>query len=143
MDYYKYPLPLANIFKNRDLPKCDLGESISQNLQLIIVSHNGEHRFNESFGCKIWDMDFDLILSIKIWEENLRQSLLAAIKENEKRIESVDIDVKISEVEKRYGTDKYVSIKRKVDILLRALIVETGERYSFHTELFLSPVSYS
>lgn len=143
MEYYKYPIAVSDIFKNRELRKCDLGESISQNLQLIIISHNGEHRYNESFGCKIWDMDFDLIMSLKLWEENLRKSLLAGIRENENRIEAIDIDVRISEVEKRHTTDNYVSIKRKVDIFVRALIVETGEKYSFHTELFLSPVSYS
>lgn len=143
LEYYKYPLAISRIFQNKDLLKCELGESISQNLQLIIVSHYGEHRYNSTFGCEIWDMDFDLIMSQRLWEERLRKSLLIAIRENEKRIEAQDIDVKISEVEKMYPFDKYVTIKRRVDVFIKAVIVETGENYRFHTDLFLSPVSYN
>lgn len=139
--FYKYPLSLARVFENQDLTRCDLGESISQNIQLIITSSHGEHRYNEQFGCKIWDMDFELVMSQRIWEEKLRQSLLAGIIEFEKRIEKVDIDVQISEVENFQPIHKYIAIKRKVDIIVRAIIVETGEKYNFHTDLYLSPVA--
>jgi hypothetical protein len=142
-EYYKYPLDFKRVFSNRELLKCDLGEAISQNLQLIIVSHNGEHRYNKSFGCEIWEMDFDLIMSLRIWEEKLRKSLLTSISDNEKKIENVEVDVKVSEVEKKYISDKYASIKRQVDIFVKARIRETGEHYSFHTQLYLSPISYS
>src|SRR4051812_48845157 len=101
-DYYKYPLQLSELFNNKELQKCSLGESISQNLQLIIVSQQGDHRHNPSFGCEIWDLDFDLIMSIRKWEEKLRRSLLTAIAENEGRIEKTEVEVKVSEVEKRY-----------------------------------------
>jgi hypothetical protein len=141
--YYKYPLDLQRIFQHQEMVKCEIGDSISQNLQLIILSHRGEHRYNTTFGSEIWDMDFDLILSIRIWEEKLRKSLLTALKENEKRIEHIEINVKVSEVEKRYPFDKYVTIKRKVDVFVGASIVETGENYRFHTDLFLSPISHS
>ena len=143
LDYYKYPVEISRIFQNRDLKKCDIGESISQNLQLIIVSHNGEHRYNPTFGCEIWDMDFDLIMSLRLWEEKLRLSLQNAISENERRIENADIDVKITEVEKKFNGNEFVSIKRRVDVYVKAIIVETGETYRFHTDLFLSPVSYN
>ncbi|HTF81972.1 MAG TPA: GPW/gp25 family protein [Cytophagales bacterium] len=142
-EFYKYPLNISSLFDGRELPKCELGESISQNLQLIITSHYGEHRYNPSFGCEIWEMDFDLILSIRLWEEKLRKSLVIALAENEKRIENVDIEVRVSEVEKRNPFDKYIAIRRRVDILVKANITETGERYHFHTDLFLSPISYN
>ena len=139
--YYKYPLTLASIFENQELTKCVLGESISQNIQLIITSSHGEHRYNERFGCKIWEMDFELVMSQRLWEEKLRQSLLAGITEFEKRIENVNIEVQISEVENFQPVSKYISVKRKVDIIVRAIIVETGEKYNFHTDLYLSPVA--
>lgn len=139
--YYKYPLSLSAIFESKDLTKCVLGESISQNIQLLITSSHGEHRYNEQFGCKIWDMDFELVMSQRMWEEKLRQSLLTGIEEFEKRIEQVQIEVKISEVEDFQPIRKYLAIKRKVDILVKGIIVETGEKYNFHTDLFLSPVT--
>jgi len=86
-------------------------------------------------------MDFELVMSQRLWEEKLRQSLLAGITEFEKRIENVNIEVQISEVENFQPVSKYISVKRKVDIIVRAIIVETGEKYNFHTDLYLSPVA--
>ena len=142
-EFYQYPVHLSRILQNKELSLCSLGESISQNLQLIIISHQSEHRYNLTFGCEIWDMDFDLIMSLKVWEEKLRKSLEHSIRENEKRIEKTDIEVRISEVEKVFNNAKYASVKRKVDIFIKAFIVETGETYRFNTDLYLSPVSYN
>lgn len=139
--YYKYPLDLKRIFQQQELFKCDVGEAVSQNLHLIILSHNGEHRYNPSLGCEIWDLDFDLIMSLRIWEEKLRNSLLNAIEENEKSIEQVEIIVSVSEVENSDYSDANVSIKRQVDIRVHAILKATGEKYYFHTKLFLSPIS--
>jgi phage baseplate assembly protein W len=142
-EFYKYPLKISDIFEGRELSKCELGESISQNLQLIITSHYGEHRYNPTFGCEIWEMDFDLIMSIRIWEEKLRKSLVYAVADNEKRIENIDIEVRVSEVEKQNPFDKYIAIRRRVDIFIKGSVAETGEKYHFHTDLFLSPISYN
>lgn len=142
-DYYKFPLQFNDLFNSKGLPKCGLGESISQNLQMIIISQHGEHRYNTTYGCEIWDLDFDLIMSLKKWEEKLRKSLLFAISQNETRIEKTDVEVKVSEVEKRYTINDTISIKRRVDIFITSTIAETGERYQFQTNLFLSPVSYN
>ena len=139
--YYKYPLTLSRVFENKELKRCVLGDSISQNIQLIITTAHEEHRYGKSFGCKIWEMDFELVMSQRIWEENLRKSLLTSINEYETRIENLNIEVRISEVEKFQPLDRFVSIKRKVDVLIKAIIVETGEKYHFHTDLYLSPVS--
>ncbi|WP_299248946.1 GPW/gp25 family protein [uncultured Cytophaga sp.] len=141
IEYYKYPLDLKRIFQQKKLQKCSLGDAISQNLQLIILSHNGEHRYNHSLGCEIWDLDFDLILSLRIWEEKLRSSLLYAIERNERTLEKVEVSVAVSEVENTFNSNQYVSIKRQVNIQVHAVLIETGEKYYFQTKLFLSPVS--
>lgn len=141
IEYYKYPLDLKRIFQQKKLQKCSLGDAISQNLQLIILSHNGEHRYNHSLGCEIWDLDFDLILSLRIWEEKLRSSLLYAIERNEKTLEKVEVSVAVSEVENTFNSNQYITIKRQVDIQVHAVLIETGEKYYFQTKLFLSPVS--
>lgn len=139
--YYKYPLDLKKIFNGERLNQCSLGESISQNIQLIIYSFNGEHRYNPSLGCEIWELDFDLIMNIRVWEERLRKSLSKAIADNVSSIENVDIDIKVSEVEIQFERNEFPSIKRQVDVYLKAIITETGENYRFHTNLYLSPIS--
>ncbi len=139
--YYKYPLDLKRIFQQQELLKCGVGEAVSQNLHLIILSHNGEHRYNPSLGCEIWDLDFDLIMSLRIWEEKLRNSLLHAIEENEKSLEQVEVVVSVSEVESSDYSHTSISIKRQVDIRVHSILKATGEKYHFHTKLFLSPIS--
>lgn len=139
--YYKYPLDLKRIFQQQELIKCSVGEAVSQNLHLIILSHHGEHRYNKSLGCEIWDLDFDLIMSLRIWEEKLRNSLLYAIAENEKSLEQIEVIVSVSEVENSDYSNTNVSIKRQVDIRVHAILTATGEKYYFHTQLFLSPIS--
>jgi len=140
-EFYKFPLELNRIFNYDQLLRCGLGESISQTIQLIIFSFNGEHRNNYTLGCQIWDLDFDLIMSVRIWEEKLRMSLLDSILENVINIENVDIDVKVSEVITTSIGNPHPAIKRHVDISLNAILKQTGENYHFQTSLYLSPIS--
>lgn len=138
---YAKPLRFSSINNGTDLDKQDLGSSISQYIELIIFTRYGEHRYNPEFGCEIWDMDFELIMSETIWEEKLRQSLLRSIKKFETRIYDVDVDVNIAEINKFYPLRNVSEIKKKVELIIRGKLNKTGESYLFKTALFLSPLS--
>lgn len=135
------PLNLNQVFKSHRLQGADLGKSISNYLELIIFTRKGEHRYNPDFGCEIWDLDFELIVSESLWEERFRKSLLQSITQYEQRIEQVDVNVQITEVEQFMPSKKLVEIKKKVAIYVQARMRETNERYAFSTSLFLSPLS--
>ena len=138
---YKKPFRLGTIFQGQDLDKQDIGASISQYIELIIFTRYGEHRFMPDFGCEIWDLDFELIISESMWEEKLRQSLLRSITRYEQRIYNVQIEVHIKEVNKFYPLRNVTEIKKKVEIIVKGKMVQTGENYSFNISLFLSPLS--
>ncbi|WP_158825830.1 GPW/gp25 family protein [Mucilaginibacter lacusdianchii] len=138
---YKKPLRLGSIFKGHDLEQQDIGTSISQYIELIIFTRYGEHRYQPDFGCEIWDLDFELIVSESTWEEKLRQSLLRSITKYEQRIYDVNIDVRITEVNKFYPLRNITEIKKQVEIVVKAKINQTGENYRFSIALFLSPLS--
>lgn len=138
---YKKPFRLGQIFKAQDLDKQDIGASISQYIELIIFTRYGEHRFKPDFGCEIWDLDFELIISESMWEEKLRQSLLRSITRYEQRIYNVQIEVHIKEVNKFYPLRNVNEIKKKVEITVKGKMQQTGENYSFNIALFLSPLS--
>ena len=135
------PLRFNSIFTGADLQSTDLGKSISNHLELIIFTRFGEHRHQRNFGCEIWDLDFELIVSESIWEEKFRKSLLKSITDYELRIYNTEVEVRITEVENVYPLRKITEIKKKVDISVRSLIKNTGEKYFFNTALFLSPLS--
>lgn len=138
---YNKPFRLKNILDNKDLTEADLGKSISQNIELIIFTRYGEHRHNRNFGCEIWDLDFELIVSETTWEEKFRQSLLRSITEYERRLYQVEVEINMTEVEKKFSIRNVTEIKKKVDISIWGKMNITGEKYYFNTGLFLSPLS--
>ena len=138
---YKLPLQLKTVMEGNELPVCDLPYSITKNLELIITTRFGEHRSDETLGCEIWELDFELIVSASLWEEKLRQSLLKSVTTHEHRLINVEITVQISDMEKFNIFKQFTEIKKKVDIHLSGTIHKTGEPFNFHTNLFLSPLS--
>lgn len=139
--YYKIPLQLDALMKGKALAPCDLEQSITNNLELIILTRFGEHRSDPSFGCEIWDVDFELIASVTKWEEKLRKSLLHSITSHEHRLSKIEINVTINDVGKFNIFKNFTEIKKRVDIYLTGLIHKTGEGFKFQTNLFLSPLS--
>ena len=137
---YSKPFRFKNILANRELETTDIGKSISYNIELIIFTRFGEHRHNPQFGCEIWDLDFELVISERIWEEKFRLSLFRSVTEYEHRLYQVEVDVKLSEVEKKFFGKNVSEIKKKVDIIVRGKMNVTGENYLFTTSLFLSPL---
>lgn len=140
-NFYNKPFRFRSLFGGGGLQPTDLGKSISNHIELVIFTRFGEHRFHNDFGCEIWDLDFELIVSESIWEEKFRKSLLKSITDYEFRIYNTAVEVRITEVENVYPLRKITEIKKKVDISVRALIKTTGEKYFFNTALFLSPLS--
>ena len=132
---------MSVVLEGNELPTCDLRDSISRNLELIIMTRFGEHRHDPGFGCEIWDLDFELIVSENKWEEKLRQSLLNSITTHEHRLSGIQLSVAITEIEKYHLLKQYTEIKKRVDIQLSATMHKTGESFAFRNSLFLSPLS--
>ena len=139
--HYKIPFRADLLFEGKDMPTCDLGESIAQHIQLLITTRFGEHRFDYDYGNGIWQMEFERAVSEARWEESFRQSVIKAVSEYEARLTDVDAELKIEMVEKVYPMKKFTEVKKKVIILVRGKLTETGEPFTFRTELYLSPMS--
>src|ERR1041385_2227677 len=120
--YYKLPLQLDTAMEGYELTSCSMKESVSKNLELIIVTRFGEHRSDPTFGCEIWDLDFELIISESIWEEKLRKSLHKSITMHEYRLSEVELIVAITDVEKPNQFKQFTEIKKRVDIRLLGII---------------------
>lgn len=59
--YYKIPLNLNRVVSRKEIDKCSLAESVANMIHLIGVTYFGECKFDESFGCEIWEHDFENI----------------------------------------------------------------------------------
>ncbi len=133
MDPYKLPLDFVRMFESniRNLSKCNEKESIDQNIEMIITTCPGEHKYDPEFGCQIWDLDFEKIVSKSIWEKQFIKFVGDAVKKYESRICEVEPSIHISDIKKR----------TKVDIRIDAKIVSTGTRCCFYYSLYLEPLS--
>ncbi|NTS43883.1 GPW/gp25 family protein [Flavisolibacter sp. BT320] len=141
MVHYKIPFEAKAIMEGEQLQGCDLETSIVKHLELIITTKFGEHRSDPTFGCEIWDLDFELIVSAGLWEEKLRQSLLKSIATHEQRLINAEISITISDIEKYNTISNFTEVKKRVDIQVIGTIKKNGEPFRFHTNLFLSPLT--
>ena len=69
--YYKLPVRLEKLFEGdiRQLERCSELESIDQHIELLLTTCPGEHRFDPKYGCRIWELDFERIVSTEQWKE--------------------------------------------------------------------------
>jgi len=141
-NYLKFPVRFSKVLEGRELITCsDVGDSIAQYIQLLLITRPGENRFDPQFGCAIWDLDFELVVNEGTWKEGFRVAVVDAIRQYEKRIENVKVDLNIETVERHIGIKKRPELRRRAMVYIRANIVETGEYFTFSTQLFLSPLS--
>lgn len=127
--------------RNRELPSCNLGTSIAQNIFLIISSKHNEHRFDEQFGCGIWDKDFETITDATAWQEEINSSIRQSLNKYEQRLEDIHVDTLITEQPYRHPVTRVQSIKKKVIVNVRGTMKATGEPFAYSPQLFLSPIS--
>ncbi|MCC2590650.1 GPW/gp25 family protein [Chryseobacterium sp. MFBS3-17] len=144
MDQKNYSLPFnpsAVMVSNGTISTCSMGESIAQNIMLLIITKQGENRYDEKYGNDVWSVEFDNGVSPAMWENIFINSLKRQIAQYETRITQPVIQAHITYVEHNYETRNFTEVKKKVKVGINAKIESTGEHFSFSTELFLSPMS--
>ncbi|GAA4343138.1 GPW/gp25 family protein [Flaviaesturariibacter amylovorans] len=140
--YYELPIRFSSLLKrNSDLNTCDLKKSIAQNLYLIITSKFEEHRYDKSYGCELWDMDFELIANQNLWLERIRKSVANSVTRHEVRLYEIAVEIEIGQDENLTSLKDSKSVKKKLSIYIKGRIRETGEEFPFSTTIYLSPLS--
>lgn len=127
--------------RNQELPECNLGTSIAQNIFLIISSKFNEHRFDPEYGCEIWDKDFELITNQIKWQEEVNKSIVKSLKHYESRLENINVDTVITEQPHMNPVTRVRSIKKKIIVNVKGRIKATGEPFAYAPQLFISPIS--
>jgi phage baseplate assembly protein W len=140
-DFYKLPIKFNTDSGVIAISKCNELESIDQSIELILTTCPGEHRFNKNFGCRIWDMDFELVFSRKKWEETFTEHIRAAIRDFEKRLQDVNVSLHITEVSRADKIIQSTAIKKQVSVFVSGSLVSSGEHCKLKYILYLSPLS--
>lgn len=140
-NYFKLPLNLGALIKNDEYKKCNLENSISTHIHLINTTYFGECTFDESYGCSIWDVDFDNLSNVNKIKVTITDSLMKSLKKHEKRLSKTSIEVKIKQ-EELSSSKTGVIIKKKVTIKVKGRIIKTDESFFYEENFYIGPLSY-
>lgn len=123
------------------MSSCSLEESIAQSIMMQITSRYGEVASRQDFGSKIWELEFNQLVKVYEWEEDVKQSLIDTITKYEKRLYDIDVTVNLSEFEGESSIRHRKDIRRKADIYVEGKIIYQDIPFHFNTTLFISPLS--
>lgn len=140
---YKLPLRFSTFFHEDGgrLSKCTELESIDQYLEMILTTCPGEHTYNVEFGTKIWELDFERVVSQDKWEEEFAGYVKEAVLANERRISNVTVSIKVNDVLREDNLVSSVTIRKRVDIRILGVLNSTGQNCGFGYTLYLGPLS--
>ncbi|WP_103070934.1 GPW/gp25 family protein [Aquimarina sediminis] len=138
--YYSLPLQTKKIVSNKEAGQCDINQSISKFIHLITTTHYGECTFDETFGCTIWNVDFDNLTSTKKLRDIITESLRESIISKEKRLKNVTLKVDIQQDE--FSSLQLNRVKKRVDITIHGIICLTNEPFSCIERFYIAPLSY-
>lgn len=141
--HYRIPFDFASVLdETRGYASvCSELDSIDQHIEMLIGTYPGEHSFDVEYGTKIWEMDFERIVSLDTWKTRFTECLSQSISKYEKRISNCEYRLEVADVLKESSMLRNVSVRKKVDIYIKATLNSTGERCSLYYTLFLGPLS--
>jgi len=143
MSYYKLPLDISKFFSDSGgtLEQCTELESIDQYLALILTTRPGEHSFDPSFGTRLWEMDFENIISKTAWEGKFTNYAKEAVEKHEKRLKNIEVRIDVKDVVREEIAVQGFSVRKRVDVIILATVISTSQQHGFKHVLYLGPLS--
>ena len=138
--YYNLPLNLADIVEKKEHQKCSLNESVASMIHLIITSHFGEFNHDSSFGCEIWEHDFENIINTQLYKDQLKKSIQQTVEKHEPRLSNIRVDIQIEQIESLVGNRR---AKSRIKLHIRGSLIKTNETFVFTEQFFIGPLSYT
>jgi phage baseplate assembly protein W len=140
--YLNIPVNFGDIIRKVELRRVDVRQSIHNMIHLILTTSHGEVKSDPLFGCDIWQFDFETIYNPHSFKEELKRSLQNSIKNNEKRLMNVSVELQIEQLEVMAKINNK-RIKTRIAIVVNGVIEETNEPFAHKEMFFIGPLSYS
>ena len=136
--YYTLPIDFGKLISNRKHPTCEnLKESVEQNIHLILITHFGEYRNDPTYGCSVWDEDFEILPSVSTWKDKIESSIKMSVQQHESRLYNIKVKVDIDPVELvSLDEDRSKHMKKRINIKIMGTIMETNEAYEQQEQIY-------
>lgn len=142
MKYIKLPINFSDVVEGKSRQFCSYEESIAQYLMMMITSRYGEVVSRADFGSAIWELEFNQLVKVYEWEEQVHRSLKDTISKYEHRLDELKIDVKLNEIDTDFGNiEESTQVRKQASISVEGKIKHSGTRFTFNTQLLVSPLS--
>jgi phage baseplate assembly protein W len=138
--FYKLPIDFNAIMQKKELEKTSIEHSIAQQVILLATTTFGECKFDETFGSKIWEIDFDLLMNEDTLKEIISKTMKQSLILHERRIKVNELNIELSET--KYFVNDVSRAKKRVDIIIKATIKSTNRGFDFRGYFFVGPLSY-
>lgn len=139
-NYYKLPIDFDSLMAKKDVDKIPLSASISQHIFLLSTISFGECKFDETYGTEIWELDFDLLKTDNSLKDFISGALKNSIRLHEKRLHLEDVEISIRDY--NIGITGKTRMKKRVEIGIKGVILETNQPFIFKNSFFVGPLSY-
>lgn len=137
--FYKLPIDFNAIIQKKELEKTSIEYSITQQVILLVTTTFGECKFDESFGSRIWEIDFDLLMNENTLKEIISKTIKQSLLFHEVRIRVNEVKIELSET--NYIIKESYRVKKKVDVIIEAIIKTTKRNFILSFYFFVGPLS--
>lgn len=141
MKYIKLPINFSDLVNGKSGQVCSYEESIAQYLMMMITSRYGEVVSRADFGSAIWELEFNQLVKVYEWEEQVQRSLEDTIAKYEPRLSDLKIDVVLDQIDLDLNVDEPSQVRKQASISVVGKIKHSGTRFTFNTQLLVSPLS--
>lgn len=142
MKYIKLPINFSDIVQGKSKAHCSYEESIAQYLMMMITSRYGEVVSRSDFGSAIWELEFNQMVKVHQWEELVERSLRDTMEKYEHRLMDLRIDVSLVQIDKSVSDfEDRTEVRKQASITVEGKMKESGTKFTFNTQLLVSPLS--
>jgi phage baseplate assembly protein W len=140
---YSFPLRCAELMKKKpDHPKCSTEESVRQHIYLMLITRFGENRYDTSYGCELWEYDFESLKILDGKKHYLENSIKNLLFVHEPRLTELNVAVNISEGPVMNHLKTEQKTKKKIEINIKGRLAETNKPFDQPPfTIYFSPVT--
>jgi phage baseplate assembly protein W len=141
-----YPLTVnfRDLMQRRQVAPCSLGDSVREHVFLLLTTRFGECSHDATYGCELWEYDFDHPGDLDAQKHRLEKSIKTIIEGHEPRLTRVSIKVTIDTqlFVDRFNKEHPV-VKKKITIAVKGVLKETNQEFQPAPPyvIYFSPVS--
>jgi predicted component of type VI protein secretion system len=142
-DNYSIPLRCTELVKkNPKHPRVKLEESVRRHVYLILTTRFGENRCDPSYGCQLWEHDFEHLRSLNDKKHHIENSIKILLIRHEPRLSEPVVTLNITEPDIKDPLKLTQKLKKRIEVRIKGRLVESNKIFNPKPfVIYFSPVA--